>query len=75
MHGIVGASSGAKAIVNGVVDASVKTDQGSGQAFIVGEDITESDVGLYDRIIRANVTAHGHEVVKEVDILPHYLFT
>ena len=75
VHGIVGASSGAKAIVNGVVDASVKTDQGSGQAFIVGEDITESDVGLYDRIIRANVTAHGHEVVKEVDILPHYAHT
>ena len=52
-----------KAIVNTVTDAS-KTDQGSGQPFIVGEDITESDVGLYDRIIRANVTAHGHEVVK-----------
>ena len=75
VHGIVGASSGAKAIVNLVTDASVKTDQGSGQAFIVGEDITESDVGLYDRIIRANVTAHGHEVVKEVDILPHYAHT
>ena len=75
VHGIVGASSGAKAIVNSVADASVKTDQGSGQAFIVGEDIVESDVGLYDRIIRANVTAHGHEVVKEVEILPHYAHT
>ena len=72
VHGIVGESSGRKAIVNTVVDASVKTDQGSGQAFIIGQDITESDVGLYDRIIRANVTAHGHEVVKEIEIYPHY---
>ena len=75
VHGIVGASSGSKAIVNVVADASVKTDQGSGQAFIVGEDITESDVGLYDRIIRANVTAHGHQVIKEIEILPHYAHT
>ena len=75
VHGIVGASSGSKAIVNSVADASVKTDQGSGQAFIVGEDITESDVGLYDRIIRANVTAHGHQVIKELEILPHYAHT
>ena len=75
VHGIVGESSGSKAIVNTVVDASVKTDQSSGQAFIIGEDITESDVGLYDRIIRANVTAHGHEVVKELEILPHYVHT
>ena len=75
VHGIVGASSGSKAIVNSVTDASVKTDQGSGQAFIVGEDITESDVGLYDRIIRANVTAHGHQVIKELEILPHYAHT
>ena len=75
VHGIVGASSGSKAIVNVVADASVKTDQGSGQAFIVGEDITESDVGLYDRIIRANVTAHGHQVIKELEILPHYAHT
>ena len=72
VHGIVGESSGKKAIVNTVEDASTKTDQGSGQAFIVGQDITESDVGLYDRIIRANVTAHGHEVVKELEIYPHY---
>ena len=72
VHGIVGELSGRKAIVNTVVDASVKTDQGSGQAFIIGQDITESDVGLYDRIIRANVTAHGHEVVKEIEIYPHY---
>jgi hypothetical protein len=72
IHGIVGASSGSKAIVNVVADASVKTDQGSGQAFIVGEDIVESDVGLYDRIIRANVTAHGHQVIKELEIYPHY---
>ena len=72
VHGIVGASSGSKAIVNVVADASVKTDQGSGQAFIVGEDIVESDVGLYDRIIRANVTAHGHQVIKELEIYPHY---
>ncbi len=72
VHGIVGASSGKKAIVTAVVDANVKTDQGSGQAFLVGEDITESDVGLYDRIIRANVTAHGHEVIKELEIMPHY---
>ena len=75
VHGIVGESSGRKAIVNTVVDASVKTDQGSGQAFIIGQDITESDVGLYDRIIRANVTAHGHEVVKELEIYPHYAHT
>ena len=75
VHGIVGASSGSKAIVNSVTDASVKTDQGSGQAFIVGEDIIESDVGLYDRIIRANVTAHGHQVIKELEILPHYAHT
>ena len=72
IHGLVGESSGKKAIINTVVDASTKTDQGSGQAFIVGQDITESDVGLYDRIIRANVTAHGHEVVKELEIYPHY---
>ena len=72
IHGIVGESSGKKAIINTVVDASTKTDQGSGQAFIVGQDITESDVGLYDRIIRANVTAHGHQVVKELEIYPHY---
>jgi len=72
VHGIVGASSGKKAIVTAIVDANVKTDQGSGQAFLVGEDITESDVGLYDRIIRANVTAHGHEVIKELEIMPHY---
>jgi hypothetical protein len=75
VHGIVGSSSGKKAIVNTVVDASTKTDQGSGQAFIIGQDITESDVGLYDRIIRANVTAHGHEVVKELEIMPHYAHT
>ena len=72
IHGIVGAASGKKAILNSVVDNNVKTDQGSGQAFIVGEDITESDVGLYDRIIRANVTAHGHQVIKELEIYPHY---
>ena len=72
VHGIVGESSGKKAIINTVVDASTKTDQGSGQAFIVGQDITESDVGLYDRIIRANVTAHGHQVIKELEIYPHY---
>ena len=72
IHGIVGESSGKKAIVNVVADASTKTDQGSGQAFLVGETITESDVGLYDRIIRADVTAHGHQVVKEVEIYPHY---
>ena len=75
IHGIVGESSGKKAIVTLVEDASTKTDQGSGQAFIVGQDITESDVGLYDRIIRANVTAHGHEVVKELEIYPHYAHT
>jgi len=75
VHGIVGESSGKKAIVSSVVDASVKTDQGSGQAFIIGQDITESDVGLYDRIIRANVTAHGHEVVKELEVMPHYAHT
>lgn len=75
VHGIVGESSGRKAIVTLVEDASTKTDQGSGQAFIVGQDITESDVGLYDRIIRANVTAHGHEVVKELEIYPHYAHT
>ena len=75
IHGLVGESSGKKAIINTVIDASTKTDQGSGQAFIVGQTITESDVGLYDRIIRANVTAHGHEVVKEVEILPHYAHT
>lgn len=75
VHGIVGESSGKKAIVTLVEDASTKTDQGSGQAFIVGQDITESDVGLYDRIIRANVTAHGHEVVKELEIYPHYAHT
>ena len=72
VHGIVGESSGKKAIVNSVIDNNVKTDQGSGQAFIVGEDITESDVGLYDRIIRANVQVHGHKVEKEVEIYPHY---
>ena len=72
IHGIVGESSGKKAIVNVVTDASTKTDQGSGQAFLLGETIVESDVGLYDRIIRANVTAHGHEVVKEIEIYPHY---
>jgi len=72
VHGIVGASSGKKAILNSVVDNNVKTDQGSGQAFIVGEDITESDVGLYDRIIRANVQVHGHKVEKEIEIYPHY---
>ena len=72
IHGIIGESSGKKAIVNVVADASTKTDQGSGQAFLVGETITESDVGLYDRIIRADVTAHGHQVVKEVEIYPHY---
>ena len=75
VHGIVGESSGRKAIVTLVEDASTKTDQGSGQAFIIGQDITESDVGLYDRIIRANVTAHGHEVVKELEIYPHYAHT
>ena len=72
IHGLVGQSSGKKAIINSVVDNSIKTDQGSGQAFIVGETITESDVGLYDRIIRANVTAHGHQVIKELEIYPHY---
>ena len=72
IHGIVGESSGKKASINVVADASTKTDQGSGQAFLVGETITESDVGLYDRIIRADVTAHGHQVVKEVEIYPHY---
>ncbi len=72
VHGIVGASSGKKAITTAVVDANVKTDQGSGQAFLVGEDITETDVGLYDRIIRANVAAHGHKVEKEIEIYPHY---
>ena len=72
VHGIVGESSGKKAIVNSVIDNNVKTDQGSGQAFIIGEDITESDVGLYDRIIRANVQVHGHKVEKEVEIYPHY---
>ena len=30
---------------------------------------------MYDRIIRANVTAHGHEVVKELEIYPHYAHT
>ena len=74
-HGLVGESSGKKAIINTVIDASTKTDQGSGQAFIVGQDITETDVGLYDRIIRANVTAHGHEVVKELEMYPHYVHT
>ena len=74
IHGIVGESSGKKCtIVLVVTDASTKTDQGSGQVpFFVGETIVESDVGLYDRIIRANVTAHGHEVVKEIEIYPHY---
>ena len=72
VHGIVGESSGKKAIVNSVIDNNVKTDQGSGQAFIIGEDITESDVGLYDRIIRANVQVHGHKVEKEIEIYPHY---
>ena len=57
-----------KGSINVVADASTKTDQGSGQAFLVGETITESDVGLYDRIIRADVTAHGHKVVKGRDI-------
>ena len=66
VHGIVGASSGKKAHVTLVENANVLTDQGSGQAFLVGEDITESDVGLYDRIIRANVQPHGHAVVKEL---------
>ena len=72
VHGIVGASSGKKAHVTLVENANVLTDQGSGQAFIIGQDITESDVGLYDRIIRANVQPHGHAVVKELEILPHY---
>lgn len=75
IHGIVGGSSGKKAIVNSIVDNSSKTDQGSGQAFIVGESITESDVGLYDRIIRANVQVHGHKVLKELEIYPHYAHT
>ena len=70
--GIIGESSGKKAEVASVIQQNVKTDQGSGQAFIAGEDIVESDVGLYDRIIRANVKAGGHEVIKELDILPHY---
>ena len=70
--GIVGESSGKKAEVASVVPANVSTDQGSGQAFIAGETIVESDVGLYDRIIRANVQAGGHEVIKELDIMPHY---
>ena len=70
--GIVGESSGKKAEVASVVPANVSTDQGSGQAFIAGETIVESDVGLYDRIIRANVQAGGHEVIKELDISPHY---
>ena len=73
VHGIVGASSSKKAHVTLVENANVLTDQGSGQAFLVGEDITESDVGLYDRIIRANVQPHGHAVVKELEILPHYV--
>ena len=71
-HGIVGSSSGKKAIVTSVVDNNVKTDQASGQGFVVGESITESDVGLYDRIIRANVQVHGHKVEKEIEIYPHY---
>ena len=71
--GIVGESSGRKAEVASVVPANVSTDQGSGQAFIAGETIVESDVGLYDRIIRANVQPHGHGVVKELEILPHYV--
>ena len=70
--GIVGESSGKKAEVASVVPANVSTDQGSGQAFIAGETIVESDVGLYDRIVRANVQAGGHEVIKELDISPHY---
>ena len=70
--GIVGESSGKKAEVASVAHANVKTDQGSGQAWIAGESITETDVGLYDRIIRANVQASGHEVIKELDINPHY---
>ena len=40
IHGIVGESSGKKASINVVADASTKTDQGSGQAFLVGETIT-----------------------------------
>ena len=63
---------GKKAIVTSVVDNNVKTDQASGQGFVVGESITESDVGLYDRIIRANVQVHGHKVEKEIEIYPHY---
>ncbi len=72
VHGVIGETSGVKSHVATVVNNSTKTDQGSGQAFIIGEDITESDVGLYDRIIRANVTAHGHKVEKEIEIYPHY---
>jgi len=73
VHGIVGETSGKKSHVASVVEANVKTDQGSGQGFIAGESITETDVGLYDRIIRANVQAHGHDVVKEREIYPHYV--
>ena len=73
VHGLVGETSSKKAHVSNVENNNVKTDQGSGQGFIVGSDITESDVGLYDRIIRANVQAHGSEVVKELEILPHYV--
>jgi len=70
--GIVGESSGKKAEVNSVVAENTKTDQGSGQGFIAGTDVVESDVGLYDRIIRANVQAGGHKVYKHLDIMPHY---
>ena len=73
VHGLVGETSGKKAHISNVEDNNVKTDQGSGQGFIVDTDITESDVGLYDRIIRANVQAHGNDVVKELEILPHYV--
>ena len=75
VHGLVGASSGKKAHISTVEDNNVKTDQGSGQAFIIGQDIVESDVGLYDRIIRANVQIHGHDVIKELEIYPHYAHT
>ena len=70
--GIVGESSGKKAEVATVRHANVKKDQASGQAWIVGQTITETDVGLYDRIVRASVQAGGHEVIKELEIMPHY---
>ena len=70
--GVVGESSGKKAEIAVSQHANVKTDQASGQAWIVGQDIVETDVGLYDRIVRASVQAGGHEVIKELEIMPHY---